>query len=231
MTFLLFGGPASVAQLAATLHATRLSTASRVARLQMAGYARRRPGGGPSVVELTEHARAWIARIWAPLGKDGARLLGRHSTRDLVMMHRFMVRARDVQERHRRRLQAWLEEPARRRGPHLRGGMAPAALRRVQIFVEASLDQTIRLRDLAARARLSLHHFARAFRISTGSTPRAYVEARRLERARHLIDETHRSLADIAMASGFGTQSRLTTAFRRRTGFTPGEYRRRGGFR
>jgi AraC family transcriptional regulator len=57
-------------------------------------------------------------------------------------------------------------------------------------------------------------------------TPRAFVEQRRIERARRLIDESRQSLAEIAVESGFGTQSRLTTTFRRRTGFTPAEYRR-----
>jgi AraC family transcriptional regulator len=57
-------------------------------------------------------------------------------------------------------------------------------------------------------------------------TPRAFVEQRRIERARRLIDESRQSLAEIAVESGFSTQSRLTTTFRRRTGFTPAEYRR-----
>jgi AraC family transcriptional regulator len=99
-------------------------------------------------------------------------------------------------------------------------------LRRVQLFVEANLGRTIHLADLARRAGLSLHHFARAFKMSAGMTPRAFVEERRIERARQLITESDRSLADIAVECGFGTQSRLTTTFKRRTGFTPAEYRR-----
>ena len=99
----------------------------------------------------------------------------------------------------------------------------------MQLFVEANLDRTIRLSDLAGRAELSLYHFARAFRISAGQTPRAFVEQRRVERAKQLIVQSHRSLADVAMECGFGTfgtQSRLTTTFKRRTGFTPAEFRR-----
>lgn len=227
MTMLLFGGPATVDRLAGALHASRLSVASTVGRLQLAGYARRRPGGRAAVVELTEHAREWIGRIWAPLGAEGARLMADYSTRDLVTMLGFMRRACDVQDGHLRTLRAWLQHPLSRRRPHLRGGLAPAALRRVDVFVEANLERPIHLPDLAARAGLSLHHFARAFRTSTGVTPRGFVEERRFERARRLIDDRQRSLADIAVACGFGTQSRLTTVFRRRTGFTPGEYRRR----
>jgi AraC family transcriptional regulator len=227
MTLLLFAGPATVDRLASALHARKGMVASTVDRLQRAGYARRRPGGDVFRIELTEHARQWIEHIWAPLREDGGRLLGSYSTRDLRMMCTFMARARAVQERQVRRLRKWLELPSSpARKTHLRGGLSPAALRRVQVFVEANLERTMSLADLAGRAELSLYHFARAFKTSAGLTPRAFVERCRIERARRLIDESRQSLADIAVQSGFGTQSRLTTTFRRRTGFTPAEYRR-----
>ena len=152
MTMLLFGGPATVDRLAGALQASRLSVSSTVGRLQLAGYARRRPGGRAAVVELTEHAREWIERIWAPLGDEGARLMADYSTRDLATMLGFMRRACDVQERHLRTLRAWLQHPLSRRRLHLRGGLAPAALRRVEVFVEANLERPIHLPDLAARA-------------------------------------------------------------------------------
>ncbi|RKH88769.1 helix-turn-helix transcriptional regulator, partial [Corallococcus sp. AB038B] len=57
-------------------------------------------------------------------------------------------------------------------------------------------------------------------------TPRAYVERLRVEKAEGLIRDTELPLADIALACGFSSQSRFTTAFRRATGFTPARYRR-----
>jgi AraC family transcriptional regulator len=227
MTMLLFGGAASVDQLTAALHVRRGAVTATVERLQLAGYARRRPEVGEARIELTEHARRWIERIWEPVREEGGRLLGSYSTRDLAVMSTFMDRAREVQERQVRRLRKWLELPSSpARKTHLRGGLSPAALRRVQLFVEANLERTIHLADLAGRAELSLHHFARVFKMSAGMTPRAFVEERRIERARQLISESQHSLADIAVECGFGTQSRLTTTLKRRTGFTPAEYRR-----
>jgi AraC family transcriptional regulator len=227
MTMLLFSGAATVNHLTAALHQRRGAVSATVERLQLAGYARRRHGGNGSTIELTEHAREWIERIWAPLRDDGGRLLSSYSERDLAMMHTFMLRARQIQERQVSQLRKWLELPASpARRAHLRGGLSPAALRRVQVFVEANLARTIHLTDLAERAGLSVFHFSRAFRTSAGTTPRAFIEHRRVERAKHLIDESRLSLAQIAVESGFGTQSRLTTTFKRRTRFTPAQYRR-----
>jgi AraC family transcriptional regulator len=226
MTMLLFGGPASADELSGALHMRRGAVVATLERLQLAGYARSQPGS-LARVELSEHARGWIERIWEPLRKEGHRLLDRYPTRHLALMASFMDRVCQIQESRTERLRIWLSIPASpARRPHLRGGLSPAALRRVQVFVEANLARPIRLRDLAARAALSPYHFARAFRTSAGVTPRAFVEHRRIERVKQLLREPTRSLADIAVDAGLGTQSRLTTTFKRRTGFTPAAYRR-----
>ena len=225
MTRLLFAGPASIDELAAALGRPRRAILPSIDRLERAGYARR---AGASI-DLTTHAREWIARIWSPLQIDGARLLASYPRRDLDLLSRFLERARAIQARQAQTLRGWLEQAGPlTRSPHLRGGLSPAALRRVEVCVEAGLDRPLPLADLAARTGLSVFHFARAFRVSTGVTPRAFVETRRIARARRLIAETTQPLAAIAVDTGFGSQSRLTIAFKRATGFTPAAWRRSG---
>jgi AraC family transcriptional regulator len=226
MTLLLFGGPATAQQLAGALRLPLSALRDIVARLEMAGYARRSTGADGPQIELTPHAREWIDRIWEPLRHRGVEMLAAFSQPELLMMVQVLRAARGVQERHISDLRRWLDEPAATRRSHQRGGLSPAALRRVQVFVEANIERSIHIRDLASRAGLSVHHFGRAFRTSTGVTPRAFVEQRRIERARTLIDDTDQPLAEIAAVTGFATQSHLTTAFRRATGFTPAAYRR-----
>jgi hypothetical protein len=62
-------------------------------------------------------------------------------------------------------------------------------LRRVPFFEEANLGRTICIADLAVRAGLSPHHFGRAFTASTGITPHAFIEQRRIARARSQDDD------------------------------------------
>ena len=229
LTVLLYGGAASIEQMTAATELARKTVLEILRQIQLAGYARRVPGGKSENerFELTDHARRWIETIWGPLQHQGHQLLERYGTKDLSVFARLLAEARAIQDTHAARIRALLEAPpSRGRANRLRGGLSPAALRRVQLFVEANLSQPIRLPDLAARAALSAYHFARAFKTSTGATPRAFIEQRRIERAKQLLEEAVLPLADVALEAGFETQSRFTTTFRRTTGFTPAVYRK-----
>lgn len=110
--------------------------------------------------------------------------------------------------------------------PPVRGGLPPAAMRRVIEYVEAHLNRSIELVELSAVAGLSIFHFARQFKQSAGLTPHHYLVRKRVERARELLAATDLSLSEIAFAVGFSDQSHLTRHFRHTTGTTPGEFRR-----
>lgn len=105
-------------------------------------------------------------------------------------------------------------------------GLSPEALRRVLNHIEARLDHSLAVADLAAVAHLSPFHFARLFRRSTGCSPHEYVLRRRVERARELLAYGDLSLADVAQRAGFADQSHLAKHTRRLLGTTPGALRR-----
>jgi AraC family transcriptional regulator len=115
---------------------------------------------------------------------------------------------------------------APRRDDPVRGGLTPRRLRQVVEHMEASLDQNLVLADLAALAGLSVHHFCRAFKQSTGQPPHAWLSARRVERIKHLLADPQLSLTEIALRTGYSSQSAMGAAFRRATGDTPSTWRR-----
>jgi AraC family transcriptional regulator len=110
-----------------------------------------------------------------------------------------------------------------------RGGLSPRALRQVAEYVDANLDAAISIDDLAAVAQLSPFHFARMFKQSTGESPHGYVTRQRVAQARHLLAEGSQSLAEVALACGFSSQSHFTLRFREMTGVTPRQYSRSAG--
>jgi len=111
--------------------------------------------------------------------------------------------------------------------PRSMGGLSSRRLKLVLEFIEDTLGQPIKLRELAALAGISARHFERAFRQSTGSSPHAYVMNRRLHMARDLlIHQPELPIDQIAVRSGFSSSSHFSSAFRRRTGLTPTEFRK-----
>jgi AraC-like DNA-binding protein len=107
-----------------------------------------------------------------------------------------------------------------------RGGLSAGALRRVCEFVESHLEEDINLEILAAEARLSVYHFARGFKLSTGVTPLRYVLEQRVKRARQLLVQTDLPLSAIASAVGFFDQGHFSRQFRSLVGTTPSSFRR-----
>ena len=105
-------------------------------------------------------------------------------------------------------------------------GLSPAKLKATLAYIEAHLDRDLGLADLAAACGMTLYHFARSFKQTSGFSPHQYVLERRLLRARELLRATTAPIAEIAYTAGFSSQSHMTDAFRRLLGTTPGRYRR-----
>ncbi|MBK1665451.1 AraC family transcriptional regulator [Rhodospirillum rubrum] len=106
------------------------------------------------------------------------------------------------------------------------GGLTPRVVARLRAFIEANLERALSIDDLAAVADLSPFHFARAFKATLGEPPHAYVQSRRIERAKTLLRADRLPLAEIALLCGFASQSHFTARFRQATGQTPGRYAR-----
>jgi len=99
-------------------------------------------------------------------------------------------------------------------------------MRRVIEFIEDNLEGDLSLQAMAAEVDISPLYLARAFKAAVGQSPHQYVLGRRIERAKELLRNTDLPVVDVALASGFSSQSHLSHWFIRQVGVSPAVYRR-----
>jgi AraC-like DNA-binding protein len=107
-----------------------------------------------------------------------------------------------------------------------RRGLAPWQARRACERLDADLGGTLSLQQIAAEFGLSVSHFSRAFRISTGLPPHQWLLRQRVEAAKQLMAARDLSLSEIAISAGFANQSHFTRVFSARVGTSPAAWRR-----
>ena len=107
------------------------------------------------------------------------------------------------------------------------GGLAPKTLLRAIERLRSDSDADVSLVALASEAGLSRFHFCRAFKESTGLSPHAWLRQYRLEQAMNMLRDTDESVVSISVALGYSSQTAFAAAFRKLTGETPTDWRRR----
>lgn len=100
-------------------------------------------------------------------------------------------------------------------------------LRDLQTWVVEHPEADHSVDALAARVAMSPRHFARVFREEVGQSPGRFVECVRVEAARRRLEESRRSVEEIASVVGFGTGETMRRAFIRQIGVGPSAYRER----
>lgn len=88
------------------------------------------------------------------------------------------------------------------------------------------LAEPLTLADIAAEVHLSVYHFVRVFRATTGETPYRYLTRLRIERARDLLTSSDLTIGQIAERCGFASPGALSTAFLAHVGVRPSVYRK-----
>ncbi|MBR0796250.1 helix-turn-helix transcriptional regulator [Bradyrhizobium jicamae] len=107
-----------------------------------------------------------------------------------------------------------------------RGGLAPWQVKRACEKLDSDLGGTLSLQKIAAEFGLSVSHFSRAFRISTGLPPHQWLLRQRVKAAKQLMTVRDLPLSEIAISAGFANQSHLTKVFSAQVGLSPATWRR-----
>jgi AraC family transcriptional regulator of adaptative response / methylphosphotriester-DNA alkyltransferase methyltransferase len=92
-------------------------------------------------------------------------------------------------------------------------------------YIDKHYSEKLTLETLADICHGSPYHLHRTFKKIIGFTPVEYIQQVRINKAKNLLINSDRSVADIAIAVGIPNTSYFITFFKKKTGYTPTQYR------
>lgn len=96
----------------------------------------------------------------------------------------------------------------------------------IEYMEEHYCDSDIKNDDLAKISSISTVYFRKIFTKLYGLAPIHYLEIRKIEKAKELLEYDDLSITEIAIASGFKDIYHFCRAFKKITGFSPNKYRK-----
>lgn len=98
---------------------------------------------------------------------------------------------------------------------------------RVVTYIAGHFTEEITLSSMAKDLYMNPFALSRVFSRAFHMNFNRYLNLTRLEYSRHLLEETDRSITDVCLDAGFGSQRTFNRVFREEYHMTPAEYRRR----
>jgi transcriptional regulator GlxA family with amidase domain len=102
-----------------------------------------------------------------------------------------------------------------------------ARIRQAEEYLQQNFGRAVSIEGLAGRVAMSPRNFIRRFKAATGRLPGAYLQALRMAEAKALFEQDHGSVQAVAAKTGYENVAFFRSLFKRHTGMTPAEYRRR----
>lgn len=93
-------------------------------------------------------------------------------------------------------------------------------------YIDNHFSEDLSLDDVAKISGFSKYHFSRLFHDFTNMSFYKYVNSKRISYAEQLLGDTDLSATQVAIQSGFASQSAFIRMFRNRNGCTPTEFRK-----
>jgi transcriptional regulator GlxA family with amidase domain len=100
-------------------------------------------------------------------------------------------------------------------------------IREIEEYLQKHFDRDVPTDLLAERAGMAPRTFIRRFKAATGRVPGTYTQMLRMSAAKEMLENGATSIQDVCMKSGYEDLAFFRTLFKRHTGMTPAEYRRR----
>jgi len=94
-------------------------------------------------------------------------------------------------------------------------------------LIQRNIGGELDLERVARRAFMSSSHFSHTFKERFGESPKSYQVRKRIEKAMELLKESSMSAMEISSELGYNDPYFFYRQFRRKTGMTPTEFRKR----
>ena len=99
---------------------------------------------------------------------------------------------------------------------------------RAKKYIRERFQERITLDEAAQAVNASTRHFCKVFKQATGITFTDYLARTRVEKAKHLLQNPHLRVSEIAFETGFDSISQFNRSFKRITGMSPTQLRSEG---
>ena len=100
-----------------------------------------------------------------------------------------------------------------------------SVLRDAMTFIQEQYTSKVTLNDIALHVHISTRELSRKFMKHLNITPMNYLLSVRLQKASKMLQDTEKSIGDIAFENGFSGGSHFTKIFKEHYKLTPIEYR------
>ena len=96
----------------------------------------------------------------------------------------------------------------------------------VKEYLDSHYTENITLDILSKESKMNKYYLVHSFTKHFGCSPISYLNDKRIEESKNLLETTNHSIAAIASMIGFSSQSYFSQSFKKNTFMTPNEYRR-----
>ncbi len=124
-------------------------------------------------------------------------------------------------------LYAMLMELLSSTGTAHNSGIADPVVDQAINYIQGHLTSKLTVEEIAAAVGYSPSYFSRLFASETGMSPYHFVVRSRVEQAQLLLKTTRLTVQDVAFQTGFNSAANFCYTFRRVTGASPHEFRKR----
>lgn len=166
-----------------------------------------------------------------PLGKENLRVLSPEALQEFLTLYEGLESAAVpdcfgrtvVQNAYTSLLLLFLNKQFQANPSSYKNTM-PAYITGTMQYIDSHLDEPLRLSVLAKEFHISESYLSAQFKHHTGLTLRAYLLDRKINFAKHLLQDGV-SVTEACYRSGFNDYANFIRSFKKATGISPGKYR------